>query len=320
MSVPFAVVMLIGPGDKEAERARDVVESLIAYEPENFTLVLVDDVPSGRPLVEQISPQIRERTIYLKNPRNGKGSGWCAGTTAGFFAALERISELPCEFVLKIDTDSLIIGKFAEKVDARFRKVPSIGILGAYQFSPARMKDRASSPALEKLLRQVTVWRRTPLGGPALQVALFGKYRRIRDIIRKAILNGYRLGEHCSGGGFAVSASCLRAMRNAGLLEQPTMWLRTPLGEDTVVALCAASVEYGIQSYEGKGDPFGCKHFGLPDTPERLAEAGYSIIHSVKDHGKQSEEAIRAYFRQRRLNLAGELREPSPTHQPAVRP
>ena len=53
MSVPFAVVMPIGPGDKEVERARDVVESLIAYEPENFILVLVDDVPSGRPLVER---------------------------------------------------------------------------------------------------------------------------------------------------------------------------------------------------------------------------------------------------------------------------
>jgi hypothetical protein len=321
MSVPFAVVMLIGPGDKEIERARDVVESVIAYEPENFTLLLVDDVPAGRPLVEQISPQIQDRCIYLKNPRNGKGSGWGSGAAAGVLAALKQVSEIQSyEFVLKIDTDSLVIGEFADKTAARFQKMPNIGILGAYQYSPARMKDRSSSPALEKLLRQVTIWRRTPLGPPALQVALFGKYGRIRDIIRKAILNGYRLGEHCSGGGAAVSASCVRAMRSAGVFEDPTMWLRTPLGEDTVVALCAASVEYGIQSYEGKGDPFACKHIGLPDAPERLAEAGYSIIHSVKDHGKQSEEAVRAYFRQRRLNLAGEVREPSPTHQPAVRP
>ena len=319
MSVPFAVIMLIGPGPKEVERARDVVESLTTYEPENFTLFLVDDVPSGRPLVEEIAPHIRERTVYLKNPRNGKGSGWCAGTTTGLLTAFRRASDLPIEFVLKIDTDTLIIGRFSEKVAARFRKVPHIGILGAYQYSPARMKDRSSSPALEKLLRQVTIWRRTPLGGPALQVALLGKYRRIRDIIRKAILNGYRLGEHCSGGGFAASASCVRAMRDAGRLEHPTMWLRTPLGDDTVAALCAASVEYGIQSFEGKGDPFACKHVGLPDTPERLAEAGYSIIHSVKDHGKQSEEAIRAYFRHRRLNFAGECRDVSATPQSVVR-
>jgi hypothetical protein len=320
MSVPFAVVMLIGPGAKEVERARDAIESLIAYEPENFTLFLVDDVPSGRPLVEKISPQIRERTVYLKNPRNGKGSGWCAGTTAGLLTALKRVSELPIEFVLKIDTDSLIIGEFSKKIAARFQKVPNTGILGAYQFSPARLKDRSSSPALEKLLRQVTVWRRTPLGGPALQLALFGKYRRIRDIIRKAIVNGYRLGEHCSGGGLAVSASCVRAMRDAGLLDDPTMWLRTPLGDDTVVALCAATVEFGIQGFEGKGDPFACKHVGLPDTPERLAEAGCSIIHSVKDHGKQREEAIRTYFRQRRLNFAGEAQGISSTPQQAARP
>lgn len=320
MSVPFAVVMLIGPGAKEAERARDVVESLVAYEQESFTLFLVDDVPSGRPLVEEIAPQIKERTVYLKNPRNGKGSGWCAGTTAGFFTALQRVSDLPIEFALKIDTDSLIIGEFSEKVAARFRTLPNIGILGAYQYSPARMKDRSSSPALEKLLRQVTIWRRTPLGGPALQLALFGKYRRIRDIIRKAILNGYRLGEHCSGGGLAVSASCVRAMRDAGLFEDPTMWLRTPLGEDTVVALCAASVEFGIQSFEGKGDPFACKHIGLPDTPERLAEAGYGVIHSVKDHGSQREDAIRSYFRQRRLNLASDTGGIPATPQSAARP
>jgi hypothetical protein len=320
MSVPFAVVMLIGPGAKEIERARDVVESLIAYEPENFTLFLVDDVPSGRPLVEEISPQIKQRTVYLKNPRNGKGSGWCAGTTAGVLTALQRVSELPIEFVLKIDTDSLIIGEFAEKIAARFQKLPSIGILGAYQYSPARMKDRSSSPALEKLLRQVTIWRRTPLGGPALQLALFGKYRRIRDIIRKAILNGYRLAEHCSGGGLAVSASCVRAMRDAGLFEEPTMWLRTPLGDDTVVALCAASVEFGIQGFEGKGDPFACKHVGLPDTPERLAEAGYSVIHSVKDHGNQREEAIRTYFQQRRLNFSSHTRGIPPTPQSVARP
>jgi len=320
MSVPFAVVMLIGPGAKEVERARDVVESLITYEAENFTLFLVDDVPSGRPLVEEISPQIKQRTVYLKNPRNGKGSGWCAGTTAGFLTALPRVSELPIEFVLKIDTDSLIIGEFSEKVAARFQKLPNIGILGAYQYSPARMKDRSSSPALEKLLRQVTIWRRTPLGGPALQLALFGKYRRIREIIRKAILNGYRLGEHCSGGGLAVSASCVRAMRDAGLFEDPTMWLRTPLGEDTVVALCAASAEFGIQSFEGKGDPFAVKHVGLPDTPERLAEAGYSVIHSVKDHGNQREETIRTYFQQRRLNFSSDTRGIPTTPQSAARP
>jgi hypothetical protein len=182
------------------------------------------------------------------------------------------------------------------------------------------MKDRSSSPALEKLLRQVTIWRRTPLGGPALQLALFGKYRRIRDIIRKAILSGYRLGEHCSGGGLAVSASCVRAMRDAGLFEDPTMWLRTPLGEDTVVALCAASVEFGIQSFEGKGDPFACKHIGLPDTRERLAEAGYSIIHSVKDHGNQREEAIRTYFQRRRLSSSRHTRGIPPTPQSVARP
>jgi len=318
MSVPFAVVMLIGPGAKEVERARDVVESLIAYEVENFALFLVDDVPSGRPLVEEIAPQIKERTVYLKNPRNGKGSGWGSGAAAGVLAALKQVSEIQSyEFVLKIDTDTLIINQFSERIAARFEELPSVGILGAYQFNPSKFKDRTSAPALEKLLRQVTIWRRTPAGGPAIQLAFLGKYRRIRNIVRQAILNGYRLGEHCSGGGYAISKRCLVSMWQAGLLGQPTLWLQAPLGEDSIVALCAAAVDFGVQGFEAQGDPFAIKHFGLPNAPEQLVQHGHSIIHSVKDHGARREEEIRRYFRGRRMNRMESVQEdraiPPPT-------
>jgi hypothetical protein len=321
MSAPFAVVMLIGPGAKEIERARDTIESLTVYEPGRFILFLVDDVSSGRPLVETFRANTKEQIVYLTNPRNGKGSGWGSGAAAGVLAALKQVAEIrSCKFVLKIDTDTLIINQFSERITERFAEVPSVGILGAYQFSPAKFKDRTSTPALEKLLRQVTIWRRTPLGGPAIQLAFLGKYRRIRNIIRRAILNGYRLGEHCSGGGYAVSNSCLLSMRQAGLLDEPTLWLQAPLGEDSIVALCAASVEFGVQGFEARGDPFAIKHFGLPDTPEQLVQGGHSIIHSVKDHGNEREEAIRTYFQRRRLSSSSDTRGIPTTPQSAARP
>jgi hypothetical protein len=303
MSAPFAVVMLVGPGTKEIERAKDTIESLATYEPGHFVLFLVDDVFAGRSLVETLSSHAKGQIVYLTNPRKGKGSGWGSGAAAGVLAALKQISENQSfEFVLKMDTDTLIINQFSERIAARFGELPKVGILGAYQFSPARFKDRTSAPALEKLLRQVTIWRRTPAGGPAIQLALLGKYRRIRNIIQQAILNGYRLGEHCSGGGYAISKSCLVSMRQAGLLDQPTLWLQAPLGEDTIIALSATSVDFGVQGFEASGDPFAVKHFGLPDTPEQLVQRGHSIIHSVKDHGGWREEEIRGYFRARRVN------------------
>ncbi len=48
------------------------------------------------------------------------------------------------------------------------------------------------------------------------------------------------------------------------------------------------------------GDAFGVKHVGLPDTPQRLLDRGYSVIHSVKSDARVGEEEIRAFYRQRR--------------------
>jgi hypothetical protein len=301
MGNSFAVILLIGPGEQEIERAKDTIESLNAYEPGRFRLFLVDDAPIGPHLPELVAPKIKNEIVYLKNPRNRKGSGWGAGAAAGVLHALRRVVEMgPVDFVLKIDTDTLVIGPFSERIFSFFSDSPMAGILGVYQFSPQRLADRTSTPALEKLLRQITVWRRTPAGGPALQVAFWGKYGRIRNIIRRALLNGYRLGEHCSGGAYAVSPNCLHALNEAGLLAEPTLWLQTPLGEDQVAALSAASVEFGIGTFDPEHEVFAVRHLGLPYPPEELVKRGYSIIHSVKDYEGQREVDIRAYFRKRR--------------------
>ena len=164
----FAAILLVGPDPIEVERARDVVESLCAYERDRFVLYLVDDEVRGRPLGRLISPELlqRNRLIQIPNPRKGKGCGWGPGTAAGMLAALAHVADHQnVDFVLKLDTDSLVIGEFSRKVTAKFENSPHAGIVGTYQFSPAKMRDRTSTPALEKLLRQLTVWRRTPAGG-----------------------------------------------------------------------------------------------------------------------------------------------------------
>ena len=39
----------------------------------------------------------------------------------------------------------------------------------------------------------------------------------------------------------------MAAMKAAGLLADPTLWLQFPLGEDAIVALGAAAVEFGLE-------------------------------------------------------------------------
>jgi hypothetical protein len=300
---PFAVILLVGPDQIEVERARDTVESLSSYEGTRFSLYLVDDDLRGRSLGESIAPELlrQRRVIELVNPRRGQGCGWGSGAAAGVLAALAKIAgRQDLSFVVKLDTDSLVINEFSEQVAAKFEELPQVGILGTYQFNPARMKDRSSAPACEKLLRQFTVWRRTPAGGPAVQMAFWGKYKRRRQVLRQAILNGYRLGEHCAGGGYAMSLACARALHAQGWLGDPLLWLQVPLGEDSVSALLAAAAGYQVKSFDREGEPFAIRHFGLPDTPERLVQRRHSIIHSVKDHGAQKEEILRSYFRERR--------------------
>ena len=303
----FAGILFIGPEPIEIERARDTVESLLAYEGDRFVLYLIDDDLSGRPLGEQIAPELvrQNRVIQILNPRKGRGCGWGPGTAAALLAALGHVADhQDVAFALKLDTDSLVINGFSEKVAAKFRDCPQAGVLGTYQFSPAKMKDRTSTPALEKLLRQFTIWRRTPAGGIAVQMAFWGKYKRMRNVLRQAILNGYRLGEHCAGGGYAVSIACIRALRTQGLLDDPVLWLQAPLGDDPLLGLLSAAAGFELESFDAEGEPFAVRHRGLPDTPERLIERGHSIIHSLKDYAQQREEGLRSFFREHRKRTA----------------
>ena len=160
MGARFAVILPVGPAKEEIVRARDLLDSLQRFEAGNYTLVLVDDHAGGRDLGREVVGGADLRWVVTTNPRRGRGDGWSSGAAAGTLAALRVAAQLPeHEFVVKLDTDSLVIDTFSERVANSFRRQPELGIMGAYQFSPASDRDRSSAPALEKLLRQWAVWR-----------------------------------------------------------------------------------------------------------------------------------------------------------------
>ncbi|MBW0000204.1 MAG: hypothetical protein JO015_13970 [Verrucomicrobia bacterium] len=301
----FAVVSAVGPSDREVDRVQDLFDSLEAFEPGNYHFVLIDDSPGTSRFTNIVPKCLRDRYIEIKNPRRGQGCGWAAGCAVAVLAGLNELlrRRIAFTFALKLDTDALVIRPFAEKISRQFAAVSRIGMIGTVRNpelgDQAREAVKPMGRVLDKLSKQFTVWRRTPLGRPAVQIALWGRYRLIRDTIREAFINGFRVGEHCYGGGYALSRPCIEAFAARGLLARPRIWLRTPLVEDLLISLCVKSVDFDLKDLSGKDEPFAIRYLGLPDTPENLVTRGHSIIHSVKDCEAQAltEAELRSFFR-----------------------
>jgi hypothetical protein len=307
--VQFGVVMPVGPGEKEIARLRDTIESLETYEPGRFHLVLVDDSAAARDLKRDLGLSLSGRLTVIPNPRHGRGQGWEAGCTTAVLAGFAQLTGVPLAFVLKLDTDALVARPFADRIVAEFAQHPSVGMLGTRFFADGgelnREWVRKVGVVLEKLARPFALWRKTSVRNfPALQVALWGDYKMIRDTIRTAFINGYRVGDHCQGGAYAVSAACLQAFAQHGCLGKPCLWLRTPIPEDHTISLCVKAVGLSLRDFSGDGELFSSHWQGLMDTPENLLKRGYAFIHSVKDHGGRTEEQNRAGFRAARTGCA----------------
>lgn len=302
----FSLLIPIGKGALELDRLRDLLESLFHYEAEVAEIVIVDDVMPARDFSHLTLPS-GCRLVVLPNPRRGSGDGWLGGLAAGVIAGnnwLEKNSR--CDFVLKLDTDALVIAPFAAKVSGAFAAQPGAFLFGSSTKTPNRIydlrEDFSTAPALVKLQRPLTVWRRTCRPWPRLQCVLFPRDRRRRALIRAAVRNGYRLGLHCQGGAYALSRHALSRLAAAGILADAMLWIWTPCSEDIAMTVSAYACGGVAADLNDDGQPFGTLAHGLPDTPVRLIERGFSIIHSVKDFEEMKESETREFFRQRRLS------------------
>jgi hypothetical protein len=298
----FGVLMPIGPGPDEPGRLRDTVSALEFFESGNFCLVIVDDGKEDRDFGRVVSELGPDRVTVMKNPRRGRGRGWEGACTSAVLGSLGHLADANVEFVLKLDSDALVIAPFADQIISRFAGDSSVGMLGSRYYAdgtePDREWVRSVAVATEKLMRPFALWRRTRVGFfPAVQTGLFGRYKRIRNTIRSAFVNGYRVGDHCQGGGYALSRGCLKALERHGHLDDPCTWLPTPVPADDVQALCVKAVGLHFRDFSGDGEPFACHWRGLPDSPENLLRRGAAIIHSLKDHAGRTEAQTRAFFR-----------------------
>ena len=302
-TIPFAVAVAVGPGPRELERLADLAESIVAYAPASRGwLVMVDDAeqPRGLDRLAALPPSITP--ISLHHPRHGSKATFVSGK--GICAAVLQAlawtqANTDARVVLKVDTDSLVIGPFVGRLEERFSEDPALAIVGAYTLTPngTPREFTTHDQRLRKLAYPAFDWRH-PRGW--LRRRRRVEARLLRSLVTQARPHGYVFAEHCMGGGYAVGRAFLDAAAAAGQFVDPSRWINADLPEDVMMGLHARALGMTLANSVAPGEIFGVRYLGLPDPPERLAANGYAVIHAVKNDPTFAENAIRDFFRQRR--------------------
>jgi hypothetical protein len=284
---PFVVAIPAGPAPEEAERVADLLASLRAHEPRAGRVLLIDDAPAQR----RAWPQDVD---VIPNPRRGRGIGTLGGTCAATLAALAWTHEHePGAWCLRLDTDALVIGPFAEAVDAAL--APEVGVLGSCRRTcNGEPRDLSSwAPVVRRHARRLWLWRHPPRRWLAVQPAI-GDVRRT---VRAALARDYEPGEHCIAAACAIGPALIAGLAAAGTLAHPRRWLNTRFGDDVMLGVQARALGLELRDLHAV---FGLRHVGLPDTPQRLADRGFALIHSVRNDPAHDEPEVRAFFAARR--------------------
>jgi hypothetical protein len=295
-----AVIVLVGPNQKELTGLADLLDSLWTYEPQVSWVVLIDDNQYDRKLSESFGAPASCKLISLVNPRQGKGDGYTGGMCTGVLASLAWIqSHTATNFVLKLDTDALIIAPFAEKIHRTFALMPNVGMVGSYNISCNGWQRKCSywANVIQELYSPAGIWWSRTMTAESLC--------KIREHIQTALNKGYDFGEHCLGGAYAVSAEMIHRMATYGYLDDPQLWVHTRNCEDIMLGVCVRAVGLEMRSLVAQDEPFGLSHIGLADTPERLLAREYSLIHSVKNDKRFSEAEIRQFYQEIRKRDSG---------------
>jgi hypothetical protein len=228
-ALKFGIIIPVGPSANDVERAGDVLASVLAYEPETPLVLFIDDGGKDRRLDEKFRATATCRLVNIFNTRNGHGIGETSGLSAGMLLAIAWLhANADCGFVMKLDTDALIIAPFAEKILRTLAARPDLGMVGLYnRMCDGSVRDQTSfRKMLGKLASPFAVWRNPP-GWGYLTVHLWGRGATIRRQITEAIRAGYRPAEFILGGAYAFTGEAVRRFAKHGFLDDPHLWLGT---------------------------------------------------------------------------------------------
>lgn len=308
----FAAYIPIGPGEAEVARAIDLVDSLCTYEPSIRWIVVVDDSPTCRRLEQHLRRPSTCELVVLPHPRQSENRDLRGGLCTATLIALSYMKDLDIDFVIKLDTDALIIDAFSQQIWHKFCSVPEAGMLG----SLGDTCNRACRSYISDR-RVINIIHRALAAAHKLSVESHAAFTELRELRietesqmrafarvcdRLATVTGTEFGgEHCQGGAYAVSRNMIERMSSRNIFEDRLLWLDVPIfGEDRMMGVYCATIGLKPLDFSGSCEPFGIQGRGIAYPPERLLQLGYSVIHSVKNDPRYSEDQIRDYFRSKR--------------------
>jgi hypothetical protein len=311
----FAVYVPIGPSKLDLVRLSDLLTSLLKFEPNVETIILADHGPTSRDFTPFIRQCPREKIHIIRPCRQFHSGTWLGAACAANLIALRLLQDkLEIGYLLKMDTDSLIIAPFSESLAGFFEVHPRAGLVGALGSSCNRSNRSFEWDAVALTqLRSATLLARR-LGDSSLALdnkqilsnGLFthrqvDNFRFVMGSFEKLLNSNYD-GSHCQGGAYAVGRELISRLNSLKISRDPSRWLYLRLPEDRMMALCCAACGLEILDFSLDGQSFGVQAQGLAYPPRELLDRGYQIIHSVRSDTLISEANIRSFFLTHRSN------------------
>jgi cellulose synthase/poly-beta-1,6-N-acetylglucosamine synthase-like glycosyltransferase len=215
--------------------------------------------------------------------------------------------EVAPDLVVKLDTDALVVAPFVDRVAAAL-DTDRAGMAGTYR-QHCDGSERSVEPWDHRVGRRrfhIRPFREEGFGiGPVrVRQAIWGEGAVVRRRIAEARRNGYRYGDHCLGGGYAVSRHFLERMAERGWFADWHAWIPYDIGEDVCIGIYVHAVDLDCVGANQPGQPFGVEYHTLPCSPAEIVDAGYAVIHSIKDPAF-GEPEVRAFFAARRAGTPG---------------
>jgi hypothetical protein len=294
----WVAVVPVGPSATDAARLDDLLAALRHYEPNGGPVILLNDGGNAGSLLQLLAQHGLEGDVW-DNPRAGRGNAWLGRLTAGLASAYRRIAEdMPGRHVLKLDTDALVTGPFAQRLGLVLHAQSRAGLVGSVELTAT---GRANSSWFEqrvyRMTKLVSRWDQRPY----FRTSLVGPRARMRRLLRQAQSHGYKLAYAACGGAYLLTAGALQRLRCVEALRDERLVADDTLTEDIFFSIVVHACGLKVVEQNTAGDVFGVCWKGLPATSlDGVLQRHHAIIHSVKDHGPFTESATREFFRARR--------------------
>ncbi len=282
------IAIPVGPTCR-LDYVRDTLDSIEHYVSSPHKILLLDD--SGKETCRQAKASHPMVEILATDRNLGHGGGLYLNLSRGFQHALDHYE---FSVLLRLDTDALLIGPDPD-LDAKrhFQQYSRQGIIGSFEYDCNGKKRGRSWPkhrlAVETSYRHLL---KNPLARGKAWLSL-------HRWLKKAQRSGYEEGEHCMGGAYFVSRSCLEKLSAAGCLGRDELGGCT-LQEDHLFGIFIRAVGLQHGDFATGSYPMGLRHRGLPMSPQELMQREKKIIHSTRFYENIKEEEIRSFFRVQR--------------------